>query len=111
LARFPAALNGHPGRAKELLAILNHQELAGVGAGLYNSLEAPALEKFPLLALFQEFFRDEGAAGTLMTGSGSTTFALVEGKAAAETLAENFKRKFGTTHWVAVVPAFPLGPA
>ena len=78
---------------------------ATAGAEFYNSLEAPALEKYPLLALFQEFLRANGAAATLMSGSGSTTFAVVKGLEAASALAEKFKAKFGATNWVAVVPA------
>jgi 4-diphosphocytidyl-2C-methyl-D-erythritol kinase len=54
--------------------------------------------------LFQEFLRDNGAAAALMSGSGSTTFALVAGQAAAEALAEKFKGKFGEHNWLAVVP-------
>ena len=105
LARFPAALNGQPGRAQKLVSLLRAADLRTAGAGFYNSLEAPALEKHPLLALFQEFLRDNGAAATLMSGSGSTTFALVPGLDAAWALAETFKAKFGTTYWMTAVSA------
>ena len=44
----------------------------------YNSLEAPAFDKFPVLALYQEFLRENGALVSLMSGSGSTTFAIAE---------------------------------
>ena len=104
LARFPAALNGQPGRAQKLVSLLQTASLRTAGAEFYNSLEAPALEKYPLLELFQEFFRAQGAAATLMSGSGSTTFAVTESPSAAERLAEKFKAQFGPTHWVAVVP-------
>jgi 4-diphosphocytidyl-2-C-methyl-D-erythritol kinase len=104
LARFPAALHGVPGRAQKLVSRLQTGELAVAGAEFYNSLEAPALEKYPLLVLFQEFLRDHGAAATLMSGSGSTTFALVVGLAAAEALAEKFKARFGEHNWLAVMP-------
>jgi 4-diphosphocytidyl-2C-methyl-D-erythritol kinase len=57
-----------------------------------------------LLSLFQDFLRENGAAATLMSGSGSTTFAITESLPAAENLAEKFKTKFGETYWVAVVP-------
>jgi 4-diphosphocytidyl-2-C-methyl-D-erythritol kinase len=103
LARFPRALNGTPGRAHKLISLLQTAPLRAAQAEFYNSLEAPALEKYPLLALFQEFLRDNGAAATLMSGSGSTTFALADNLAAAEKLAEKFKSKFGETNWVAVV--------
>jgi 4-diphosphocytidyl-2-C-methyl-D-erythritol kinase len=104
LARFPSALNGTPGRAQKLISLLQTADLRTAGAEFYNSLEAPALEKYPLLALFQEFFRENGAAATLMSGSGSTTFALAQSLPAAEELAEKFKAKFGATYWLAVVP-------
>jgi 4-diphosphocytidyl-2-C-methyl-D-erythritol kinase len=105
LARFPAALNGRPGRAQNLINQLQSDNLQRAGAEFYNSLEAPALEKYPLLALFQEFFRANGALATLMSGSGSTTFAVTSSMAAAESLAEKFKSKFDETNWIAVVPA------
>ncbi len=104
LARFPEALKGRPGRADSLISLLQIGDLKAAGTQFYNSLEAPALVKYPLLALFQEFLRANGAAATLMSGSGSTTFAVVPSQAAAEALAENFKGKFGQTNWIAVVP-------
>ena len=104
LARFPEALNGRPGRARKLVGLLQGSDLKAAAPEFYNSLEAPALHKYPLLALFQEFLREHGAAATLMSGSGSTTFALIRGTAAAGALAEKFKAKFGPTHWMAIVP-------
>lgn len=103
LAKFPEGLNGRPGRAQKLLSLLQTADLRTAAAEFYNSLEAPALEKYPLLALFQEFLRENGALGTLMSGSGSSTFALVESKTTAETLAEKSKGKFGSTTWTSVV--------
>ena len=105
LARFPEALNGRPGRAQQLISRLRSADLATAGAGFYNSLEAPALEKYPLLALFQEFLRANGAAATLMAGSGSTTFALVKGLEEASALADKLKARYGATNWVLAVPA------
>jgi 4-diphosphocytidyl-2-C-methyl-D-erythritol kinase len=104
LARFPKALNGRPGRAEDLAKTLRSGDLATAGAQLFNSLEAPALHKFPILALFQEFLREQGAIGALMSGSGSTTFALVESLPAAHHLAAAVRDKFGDTNWIKVVP-------
>lgn len=103
VARFPAALNGQPGRAQKLVGLLQSADLKAAAKEFYNSLEAPALAKYPLLALVQEFFRANGAAGTLMSGSGSTTFAVLPDMANARGLAERFKAKFGENIWVAVV--------
>lgn len=104
LARFPAAANGTPGRAKLLVSLLQTADLRTASREFYNSLEAPALDKYPLLVLFQNFFRENGAAATLMSGSGSTTFALANNPASAEKIVEKFKLYFGDTYWVAVVP-------
>jgi 4-diphosphocytidyl-2-C-methyl-D-erythritol kinase len=104
LANFPEALKGRAGRASELIARLSADDALAAAKLFYNSLEAPALHKFPILGLFQEFFRQRGAIGTLMSGSGSTTFALVE-KAKAEAVAEEFRRKFGASNWISIVPA------
>jgi len=104
LARFPASLNGRQGRAQNLISLLETADLETAGRGFYNSLEAPALEKYPLLALFQEFLRGHGASATLMSGSGSATFAVTRTIAAAEELAEKFRAKFGERNWISVVP-------
>ncbi len=105
LARFPAALNGRRGRAEKLVALLQAGDLRAASGEFYNALEAPVLEKYPVLALFQEFLRANGALAALLSGSGSTTFAIAENVAAAESLAGKFKAKFGQNCWTAVVPA------
>jgi 4-diphosphocytidyl-2-C-methyl-D-erythritol kinase len=104
LARFPQALNGEPGRARKLVAELQSNDLRSAGSGFYNSLEAPALEKFPVLALYQEFFREHGAAVSLMSGSGSTSFAIFPNPGAANAIVEPFKARFGCAAWIRVVP-------
>ncbi|MGA2855044.1 MAG: 4-(cytidine 5'-diphospho)-2-C-methyl-D-erythritol kinase, partial [Verrucomicrobiota bacterium] len=103
LAHFPDALNGRPGRAQKLISKLQTGDLPAASAEFYNSLEAPALDKFPVLALYQEFLRENGALAELMSGSGSTTFAIVESVPSGESLAEKFKSKFGDNCWTAVV--------
>jgi 4-diphosphocytidyl-2-C-methyl-D-erythritol kinase len=103
LARFPAALSGRPGRAQILISKLQTGDWLAAGAEFYNSLEAPVLEKYPVLALYQKFFRAHGALAALMSGSGSTTFAITDDVTAAEALAEKFKAKFGQNCWTAAV--------
>jgi 4-diphosphocytidyl-2-C-methyl-D-erythritol kinase len=104
LARFPAALNGQKSRAQKLISLLRTADLKMAAREFYNSLEAPALEKFLILGLFQEFLRANGALAALMSGSGSTTFAICETVSSAESLLEKFKSKFGSNCWTAVVP-------
>jgi 4-diphosphocytidyl-2-C-methyl-D-erythritol kinase len=103
LARHPEALHGQPGRARRLISLLQTAALPAAAKEFYNSLQAPALLKYPLLQLFQDFFREHGAAAALMSGSGSSTFALAGSRPAAETLLEKFQAKFGPEFWTALV--------
>ena len=102
LARFPESLNGRRGRAQELVRALG-TSLNEAHGDFYNSLEAPVLEKFPILKIFQEFLLENGAAVALMSGSGSTTFGVVEGAKTVERIEENFRQQFGTSAWIASV--------
>lgn len=104
LALYPEVLNGRRGRAEELVRLLQEPDLRRVGDLLYNSLETPALTKYPILAMFQDFFRDQGALATLMSGSGSTTFAILPGDLDGAALVEAFGARFGREAWTAVVP-------
>jgi 4-diphosphocytidyl-2-C-methyl-D-erythritol kinase len=103
LARFPDALNGRRGRAEKLISFLQTGDLKAAAGEIYNSLEAPAFDKFPVLLLYKEFLREHGALVSLMSGSGSTTFAIAENLTAAENLAEKFKSQFGSNCWTAAV--------
>ena len=103
LAKYSVPLQSRPGRGQKLISLLRSGDLKTAAKEFYNSLEAPVLNKYPLLALFQESLRSNGATATMMSGSGSTTFALVEGQDAAAALLERFKSKFGENCWTAIV--------
>lgn len=49
---------------------------------LHNDLEIPVLARQPLISELKEILRQTGATGTLMSGSGSTVFAVFENDAA-----------------------------
>jgi 4-diphosphocytidyl-2-C-methyl-D-erythritol kinase len=103
MARFPQELNGRLGRAQELIDLLQTASLAQASSHFYNSLEAPALLKYPILAIYQEFMKANGALAAMMSGSGSTTFAIAANVTAARELEDKFKAKYNP-HWTAVVP-------
>ena len=104
LSHYPQALNGERGRAARMVQSLRHGRLAEALRDGYNSLETPVLRKYPLLSLFQDFLRSEGALLALMSGSGSTTFAIASNRAQADAWREKFIAKFGSSYWTAVVP-------
>jgi 4-diphosphocytidyl-2-C-methyl-D-erythritol kinase len=103
LAQHPEALNGRPGRVDALERALRSGDLAEAGQCFYNSLEAPALHKYPILDLYQRFLRENGAWAALMSGSGSTTFALFPDEATARAAVTPFEAQFGTAGWMQVV--------
>lgn len=101
LARFPNELNGVAGKVQAMVEFLAGGTVRGIQALLHNSLEAPVLAKHPILKIYQEFLASQGAAGVLMSGSGSTTFALFESGAAAQAAAARFREEFGPFGWLA----------
>jgi 4-diphosphocytidyl-2-C-methyl-D-erythritol kinase len=103
LARYPEAVAGTPGRARQLVECLRQNDSRTAAARFFNALEAPVLSKYPLLACFQEFLLGEGAIQALMSGSGSATFALTTNLEDAERLQERVKSKFGPECWTAAV--------
>lgn len=103
LANFPQALHGRPGRARALAEALLTGDLHGAAPLFYNALEAPVLRKYPLLEWFQDFLRRRGALITMMSGSGSTTFAFLPHRAAAETALAALKHEYQADFWSAVV--------
>jgi 4-diphosphocytidyl-2-C-methyl-D-erythritol kinase len=110
LAQFPEALHGQPGRGRGLIAALRGGDFCQAKAHFYNGLEAPVLRKYPLLALLQEFLRDQGAPVTLMSGSGSTTFALLPSRSIADQLIERCRMRFGRC-WTTAAPLGYTGPS
>lgn len=105
LGGFPEAVSGQPGRAKQLADALREGSLREASGRFYNSLEAPAFQKYPILRMYKRFLLEQGAAAALMSGSGSTTFALFEAESDAARVLEVFCSRFGTSHWSAIVPA------
>ena len=69
----------------------------------YNSLEEPVFQKYVILTVLKQFLLDEGALVALMSGSGSTTFAITEDRAAAEVLRVKYHERFGQGGWSASV--------
>jgi 4-diphosphocytidyl-2-C-methyl-D-erythritol kinase len=103
LAQYPEALKGRPGRVEDLERALRSGDLTEAGKHFYNSLEAPALHKYPILELYQSFFREHGAWAALMSGSGSTTFALFPDVVMAQAAVAPFEARFGAEGWMQVV--------
>lgn len=77
--------------------------LAGNWSSLFNSLETPVFRKYTVLPVIKEFFLANQALGALMSGSGSTMFAITEDRPAAEALRAKYHEQFGQAGWSATV--------
>ena len=104
LAGFPDAITGDTDRGHALIEHLQKPALAPDPRLLFNALEAPVMPKYPLLKLYQDFLRANGAILAMMSGSGSTTYAITESKAAADEILNRFRLRFGTHVWSHTLP-------
>jgi 4-diphosphocytidyl-2-C-methyl-D-erythritol kinase len=74
------------------------QEFGGVH--FVNDLERPVFEKFVLLAHLKQWLREQReVAAALMSGSGSTVFAILRGDADSEELATRVRQQIDATLW------------
>jgi 4-diphosphocytidyl-2-C-methyl-D-erythritol kinase len=91
------------------------RELPGVGyaaqsvgaLSLQNDLERPVFEKHIFLARMKGWLRDQSeVAAALMSGSGSTMFAVLREAAAADALAQRARTELDPALWIrAVIPS------
>lgn len=82
----PAAVRARPDQAG-LRRALAEGDFDGVCRRLANALESVTLPRYPEVAALKGRFRDLGAPGCLMSGSGPTVFALARDREAAAALA------------------------
>ena len=88
-----------------LTRALAEDDLAGVAAAMFNSLEAPSVGKFPVLDLLKDALRTNGAAGAMMSGSGATVFGLFAKTSDAVRAATQIRAEFGPSMWTHVTRA------
>ncbi len=72
--------------AKLLATLVEKKGLLGISEFLYNRLEGVVLERFPVMKAVKKEMMQARAKGTLMTGSGSIIFGMVENKKEGESL-------------------------
>jgi 4-diphosphocytidyl-2-C-methyl-D-erythritol kinase len=79
------------------------QPVETIWGTLRNDLEPAVFSKYLLLAEIKRWFRQQSETEiALMSGSGSTTFAVTGSAAAANALRERFLTEFGENFWTFV---------
>jgi 4-diphosphocytidyl-2-C-methyl-D-erythritol kinase len=70
------------------------------GIKIFNSLEAPVFQRFPLLPEMKDWLkRQPGTRAAAMSGSGSTIFAVLSDGASGPDLEARAKERYGDTLW------------
>lgn len=90
----------HPD-TKALLSYINKEDLHALAKGMYNVLEAVTAKEHVQITTLKEVMTENGAIGSLMTGSGPTVFGLFETEEEAKkALSEITKRYPGNQNFI-----------
>ena len=74
-------------------------DISNLGEFLKNDLEKGVIEKYPILRLIKQRLLDVGAAGSLMSGSGSAIYGLFLLREQAEQAYHKLRRDFKGEQW------------
>jgi len=86
--------------SKELRGV-NYEAQTFSWGELVNDLERPVFEKHVVLAEMKEWLRrQEGVKGALMSGSGSTMFAVLNESVDSYAMQERLRERFGDSLWM-----------
>lgn len=99
-------LTGRAGAVKVILDALAAGDLPAAARAMVNTLEGPALRKFPLLGLLKESLARNGCVGAMMSGSGATVFGVATDRASAERALAAARAGFGEKMWMTVAQAY-----
>jgi 4-diphosphocytidyl-2-C-methyl-D-erythritol kinase len=79
-------------RSVDILRAIHDRDPQAIAQHLYNDLERVVLPEYPQVKNLRDRFSELGCLGTMMSGSGSTVFALCLSQAAAESLRTKLQR-------------------
>lgn len=74
-----------------MVAAISHRDGAAIGQQLHNDLEKVVLPTYPQVTQLRQTLEQFDTLGVMMSGSGSTVFALVESKVKAEQVRQQLK--------------------
>lgn len=89
-----AGLTKPDGDVNIILRSLRKEDPSGVGAGLFNDLEAPILALKPHLGKLKARVSRQNVAGAAFSGSGPSVFAVTASRQEAERLKRVFERTY-----------------
>ncbi|WP_066634289.1 4-(cytidine 5'-diphospho)-2-C-methyl-D-erythritol kinase [Desulfolucanica intricata] len=90
-------VNNHPNISK-MIAAIERQDLLAVCKSMGNVLEEVAARMHPNILEIKRILLKQGALGALMSGSGSTVFAITEDLSSAKGLADRLLPEIGNVY-------------
>jgi len=106
-SRYKPGLTSWPTHAKfhSILRGLEKGSLDCLSAGLFNTLQNTVYRKYPLLDIIHNELEKTNAKGVLLSGSGSTVFALVENHAQGRKLEARIRAASDCPLWTCIAQA------
>ena len=86
-------ITSHPDTEHLIDCIRRHDD-ATLARGLSNVLETVTIPEYPILAELKRFLSDNGAIGSLMSGSGPTTYGLYQDEILARMALKKAKEQY-----------------
>jgi 4-diphosphocytidyl-2-C-methyl-D-erythritol kinase len=96
----------HQVHSGNLVKAISNKNSRQIGALLYNDLEKVVLAEFPQVQALINAFKAKNVLGAMMSGSGSTVFALCDNQTRAESIASEVQKNINDPNlncWVAQV--------
>ena len=81
-------------RTGSLVQAITQNNVSEIGSLLYNDLEKVVLPTYPQIEELKNAFAETDTVGTMMSGSGSTVFALFTSEIQAQTAAQQLQTQF-----------------
>ncbi len=108
-ARHDLSLTSGPPLYINAVSALKGGDPVSAGQGLFNSLQATVVRKYPLVGMIVDQLNQAGALGALVSGSGASVFGLARDKPHADAMAATLKQELDGTVWTRVVTLLPDG--
>ncbi|KJH70389.1 4-(cytidine 5'-diphospho)-2-C-methyl-D-erythritol kinase [Aliterella atlantica] len=77
--------------SSSMVSAIVHEDKEQIGQKLHNDLEKVVLPNYPQVAQLRQAFQQAGCLGTMMSGSGSTVFALCESQSQAKQVQQQIR--------------------
>ncbi len=88
---------------------LREPNLEGIAENLFNGLQEPVMDKYPLLRILHEKLIEVGSVGALVSGSGASVFGLARNEEHAQEIQAGLNSALEYPVWSKVLRMLPDG--